>query len=289
MWNLPNTDIACKKKSRDRNVKFVEKVAMRRNVKLMRREKLEISTLLEYNIFTRWENSSARECNGRKRERDGKEDSMKRRWGSLSPIYRTSAPLGTDRQLWLSPCSNSPVVLRISRCFCSTSRCSCSVAPSPFSSSRRARWFFCVLLRPFLPQVFSPRLLPSSFSVSGLDINVALISCPCFHRLRVLLFSFRFSSPSPSRFASLRLFPPPPLLALPLSPLPCFPRPYILRPVVAFFWSLFPGIELVFLPARRQVRGWLENGENGRMGTRMRMRGWGGGALSLERSRRYVR
>lgn len=154
MWNLPNTDIACKKKSRDRNVKFVEKVAMRRNVKLMRREKLEISTLLEYNIFTRWENSSARECNGRKRERDGKEDSMKRRWGSLSPIYRTSAPLGTDRQLWLSPCSNSPVVLRISRCFCSTSRCSCSVAPSPFSSSRRARWFFCVLLRPFLPQSF---------------------------------------------------------------------------------------------------------------------------------------
>lgn len=142
----------------------------------------------------------------------------------------------------------------------------------PFSSSRRARCSSTFFFHRFFHSLFTAPPL-SSFSVSGLDINVALISCPCFHRVRVLLFSFRFSSLSPSRFASLYLFLPPSLLALPLSPLPCFPRPYILRPVVAFFWSLFPRIELVFLPARRQVRGWLENGENGRTGTRMRMRG----------------
>lgn len=65
--------------------------------------------------------------------------------------------------------------------------------------------------------VFSPRLLPSSFSVSGLDTNVALI-CPCFHRVRVLLFSFRFFSPFPSRFTSLLS----PSVSFPSCPAPLF-------------------------------------------------------------------
>lgn len=38
----------------------------------MRREKLEITTLLEYNIFIRWENSSVREWSGRRKEKTGK-------------------------------------------------------------------------------------------------------------------------------------------------------------------------------------------------------------------------
>lgn len=65
--------------------------------------------------------------------------------------------------------------------------------------------------------VFSPRLLPFSFSISGLDTNVVLVSCPCFHRVRVLVFSFRFSSPLSFRFTPLYLFLPPPLPALPPS------------------------------------------------------------------------
>lgn len=68
--------------------------------------------------------------------------------------------------------------------------------------------------------IFSPRLLPSSFSVSGLDANVVLVSCPCFHRVRVLVFSFRFSFPLSFRFTPLYLFLPPSCPALPCPALP---------------------------------------------------------------------
>lgn len=135
----------------------------------------------------------------------------------------------------------------------------------------------------FLHRLFTARLLPSSLSltVSGLDTNIALISCPCFHRVRVLVFSLRFSSPSSSRFASLCLF----QLPSPFCPSLLFPRSYTLRPVVAFFWSLFPVSSWSFCRRGGKSGAGSRMGENGDEDERMR----GGGALSLERSRRYVR
>lgn len=252
----------------------------------MRGEKLEVTTLLtEYNMLARWENSSVgeNEMEGEKRKRTAK-------------VGQFVSYLQDIRATGHRPTVMTLALLKLAGCFADSlvafvpRRCSCSLAPSSFSSSRRARCFFCVLLPSCVSStVFSPRLLPSSFSVSDListsPWSPAPVStvCACSSFLSASPLLLPLDSLLSISFCLLSFLP------LPLFPLPCFPHPYTLRPVVAFFWSLFPRIELVFLPARRQVRGWLENGENGRTGTRMRMRGWGGGALSLERSRRYVR
>lgn len=164
-------------------------------------------------------------------------------------------------------------------CFARPSRCFCPVLPVALLLSRSpGRSLFHraigVLRRSSFHGFF---LLPPRSPTAGFDTNSAPDLLPLFPQcVRVLLFSSRSMSPSPALCtASLRPFlprplPPPLLPALPLPlPHPSFPRPRTLRPVVVFFWSLFPHVELVFLPARRQAPGLLENGENG-TGTRMR-------------------
>lgn len=190
-------------------------------------------------------------------------------WGGLLPIYRTSAPLGTGTVMTLALLRTRLVVLRPSRCFCSVLPVALFLfsVPSPPLPLRIERDHSSVLFfRRFFhvfPAVSSFFLLGHRY-LGGLDISSALISCPCFHR--VLLFSSRSSSPFPSSvsFHSLSIF----SLSSP-SPPSC-PRPHALRPVVAFFCSLFPHAELVFLSARWRVRGCSRM--EGR-GTRMRMRG----------------
>lgn len=197
-----------------------------------------------------------RENEARVWRRDGKDGKREegsgrgRRGRSGSPpIYRTSAPLGTETVMTPRPSRTPPVVLRgplVAFVPCCPSRCSCSEVPSPLfhreivlrRSSSTASSFFLLGHR-------QRALIPTA----------PLISCPCFHSVRVLLFSSRSMSPS----SSLGPLPSVPFcLFLPLPPShprPSFPRPRTLRPVVAFFCFLLPRVALVFLPARRQVRG----------------------------------
>lgn len=82
---------------------------------------------------------------------------MRRGWSGSPPIYRTSAPLGTETVMTPRSSWTLPVVLRSSLVAfvpCCPSRCSCSESRRPSSI---ARSFFDVLL---------PRLLPSSSSVT---------------------------------------------------------------------------------------------------------------------------
>lgn len=216
-------------------------------------------------------------------EKDEKRGVRMRRGRSGSPpIYRTSAPLGTETVMTPRPSRIPTVVLRgplVAFVPCCPSRCSCSESRR---SSFTARSFFGVL----------PRLLPSSSSVtdSGLwyqqrSWSPAPVStvCACSSFLPDLRLL---------RSVSLRLFLPLPALP-PSLPHPSFPRPRTLRPVVAFFWFLFPGSCWSFCRrggksgAAREWGEWKDGDED--EDEDERGWGWGGGALSLERSRRYVR
>lgn len=153
----------------------------------------------------------------------------------------------------------TPRPSRTGGCFARASRCFCSVLPV-------ALFLFSVPSPLFHREIVLRR---SSFTVSSFfllghrqrafDTNSAPDLLPLFPQCaRAPLFFQIHVSLALSRFASLRPFLPPPLPALPPPlplPHPSFPRPRTLRPVVAFFWSLFSRVELVFLPARRQVRG----------------------------------
>lgn len=199
-----------------------------------------------------------------KRERS--QDEGRGRSGS-PPIYRTSAPLGTETVMTPRPSGTPLVVLRgslVTFVPCCPSRCSCSEFPSP------------LFHREIVPSAFLFHgffLLPPRSPTAGFDTNSAPDLLPLFLQCaRAPLFFQIHVSLALSRSASPRLFLHP-LPALPLPPPlphPSFPRPRTLRPVVVFFWSLFPRVELVFLPARRQVRGCSRMGRMEGRGTRMR-------------------
>lgn len=195
-----------------------------------------------------------------KRERS--QDEGRGRSGS-PPIYRTSAPLGTETVMTPRPSGTPLVVLRgslVTFVPCCPSRCSCSESRRP------------LFHREIVPSAFFFHgffLLPPRSPTAGFDTNSAPDLLPLFLQCaRAPLFFQIHVSLALSRSASLRLFLHP-LPALPL-PHPSFPRPRTLRPVVVFFWSLFPRVELVFLPARRQVRGCSRMGRMEGRGTRMR-------------------
>lgn len=155
-------------------------------------------------------------------------------------------------------------------CFARPSRCFCSVLPVALFLFRVPSLLFhreIVLRRSSFHGFF---LLPPRSPTVGFDTNSAPDLLPLFLQCaRAPLFFQIHVSLALSCFASLRPFLPRPLPAFPL-PLPFFPRSRTLRPVVVFFWSVFSRGELVFLPARRQVRGCS------RMG-RMKGRGRGRG------------
>lgn len=132
---------------------------------------------------------SGKEMGKTKRERSP--DEGRGRSGS-PPIYRTSAPLGTETVMTPRPSGTPLVVLRgslVTFVPCCPSRCSCSESRRPSSTARS-----------FLRRSSSTA---SSFFLLGhrqraLIPTAPLISCPCFYSVRVLLFSSRSMSPSPS-------------------------------------------------------------------------------------------
>lgn len=147
---------------------------------------------------------------------------------------------------------------------CCPSRCSCSESRRPSSTARS-----------FLRRSSSTA---SSFFLLGhrqraLIPTAPLISCPCFYSVRVLLFSSRSMSPSPSldpRFSSS-------LSASSSCPSSPSSAPAPVLPASSYTSSGSRLLLVSFSPRRAGLfagaeasPGLLENGENGRTGTRMR-------------------
>lgn len=185
------------------------------------------------------------------------------------------------------PPRSRPVVLRPFRCFCSALLVALLSSASAVAVLRRPRpspprnggrgsfrrvhplvqlvFFFFFFFSPSSPFVFFPleHRRWTRYQAKRPGLLPLFPSCA-----RVLLFPFLPDHPLLLPLAMQLFLPPSSSLSLsPGSSLPSLltqPRPRTLGPVVTFFWSLFPGIVLIFLPARRQVSGLPENGQNGR-------------------------
>lgn len=188
---------------------------------------------------------------------------MRRGWNGSPPIYRTSAPLGTETVMTPRPSRTSPVVLRgslVAFVLCCPSRCSCS---EPRRRSSIA--FFGVLLPQFLPSSSSVtdsglwyQQRPwSPAPVSTVCACSSFLSDPCLPSLLSVPF---YSSSSSCPFSPSSS----PAPVLPASSYTSSGSRFLL---VSFFSrraGLFAGAEA--------SPGLFENGENGRTGTRTRIR-----------------